>query len=90
MKKKKEEATPKTYGLGKLTITTHESETLPEAFGLTEEDFDTIINTAKEAWSFQDTISESVEFLVQKLQNSELILGLLVLGCIWEESSGPE
>lgn len=65
----------------------HESQTLTGAFGLEENQFDEIVNTAREAWNYEDTVSESVEFLVKKLKNSELVLGLLVLGRIWEENS---
>ena len=80
----------KTYELGKVTIADHESKTLTGAFGLQEDQFEEIVNTAREAWNFEDTVSESVEFLVKKLKNSELVLGLLVLGRIWEENSVEE
>ncbi|MFW9831401.1 MAG: hypothetical protein ACFFD8_06470 [Candidatus Thorarchaeota archaeon] len=80
----------KTYELGKLTVSDHESKTLTGAFGLQEEQFDDIVNTAREAWNYEDTVSESVEFLVKKLKNSELVLGLLILGRIWEENSVEE
>ncbi|MFX1510223.1 MAG: hypothetical protein ACFFBR_07975 [Promethearchaeota archaeon] len=75
------------YELGKLTVIDHESQTLTGAFGLEENQFDEIVNTAREAWNYEDTVSESVEFLVKKLKNSELVLGLLILGRIWEENS---
>jgi hypothetical protein len=81
---------PKTYELGKLTIDDHESQTLTGAFGLKENQFDDIVNTAREAWNYEDTVSESVEFIVKKLKNSELVLGLLILGRIWEENSIEE
>ena len=77
----------KSYELGKLTVSDHDSETLTGAFGLKEDRFDEIVNTAKEAWNHEDTISASVEYMVQNLQDSELVLGLLVLGRIWEENS---
>lgn len=79
-----------TYELGKLVIADHESQTLTGAFGLEENQFDDIVNTAREAWNYEDTVSESVEFLVKKLKNSELVLGLLILGRIWEENSIDE
>lgn len=79
-----------TYELGKLIIADHESSTLTGAFGLKEDQFDDIVNTAREAWNYEDTVSESVEFLVKKLKNSELVLGLLILGRIWEENSIDE
>ncbi len=77
----------KTYELGKLTISDHESKTLTGAFGLKEDQFDDIVNIAREAWNFEDTVSESVEFMAKKLKNSGLVLGLLILGRIWEENS---
>lgn len=80
----------KDYELGKLAIADHESKTLTGAFGLPEECFEEIVNSAQEAWDFEDTISESVEFLAKKLKGSELVLGLLILGRIWEENSPEE
>ncbi|MFX0170131.1 MAG: hypothetical protein ACFE89_12365 [Candidatus Hodarchaeota archaeon] len=80
----------KTYELGKLTIADHESQTLTGAFGLQEEEFEEIVNTAREAWNHEDTVSESVEFLANKLTGSALVLGLLILGRIWEENSIEE
>jgi hypothetical protein len=79
-----------TYELGKLTVSDHESKTLTGAFGLQEDQFDEIVNTAREAWNYEDTVSESVEFMVKKLKGSELVLGLLILGRIWEENSLEE
>jgi len=76
-----------TYELGKLTVADHESKTLTGAFGLEEDQFDAIVNTAREAWNYEDTVSESVEFMAKKLKGSELVLGLLILGRIWEENS---
>ena len=77
----------KTYELGKLTISDHESKTLTGAFGIPEDEFKNILEIADEAWKHEDTISESVEFLVNKLQGAAMVLGLLVLGRIWEENS---
>ena len=79
-----------TYELGKLNVSDHESKTLTGAFGLKEEQFDEIVNTAREAWNYEDTVSESVEFMAKKLKGSELVLGLLILGRIWEENSVEE
>lgn len=79
-----------TYELGKLTVADHESKTLTGAFGLEEDQFDDIVSTAREAWNYEDTVSESVEFMVKKLKGSELVLGLLILGRIWEENSLEE
>ncbi|MDO8123060.1 MAG: hypothetical protein Q6364_01620 [Candidatus Hermodarchaeota archaeon] len=80
----------KTYELGKLTIADHESKTLTGAFGIPEDEFKNILEIADEAWKHEDTVSESVEFLVNKLQGSAMVLGLLILGRIWEENSLEE
>ncbi len=79
------------YELGKVTFENHESDTLTGAFGIPEGRWDDITAASKEAWEHEDTISESVEFLVKKLNDSELVLGLLLLGRVWEKSkrSGP-
>jgi hypothetical protein len=80
----------KTYELGKLTISDHESKTLTGAFGIPEDEFKDILEIADEAWKHEDTVSESVEFLVNKLKGSAMVLGLLILGRIWEENSLEE
>jgi RNase P/RNase MRP subunit p29 len=80
----------KTYELGKLTIADHESKTLTGAFGIPEDEFKNILEIADESWKHEDTVSESVEFLVNKLQGSAMVLGLLILGRIWEENSLEE
>jgi hypothetical protein len=80
----------KTYELGKLTIADHEHEKLTGAFGIPEEEFQNILEIADAAWKHEDTISESVEFLVNKLKGSAMVLGLLILGRIWEENSLEE
>lgn len=78
----------KTYELGKLTVGDHESENITVALNLKEEQFDEIYAVAEDAWGSQelDTISKSIEFMAQRLQNSELVLGLVILGRIWEKS----
>ncbi len=77
------------YKLGKVTFVDHESQTLTGAFGISEGRWDDLVAVAQEAWKHEDTVSESVEFLVKKLNDSELVLGLLLLGRIWEkEKSG--
>ena len=73
------------YELGKVTFENHESETLTGAFGIPEGRWDALVAASKEAWEHEDTISESVEFLVKKLNDSELVLGLLLLGRVWEK-----
>ncbi len=74
------------YDLGKVTFVDHESQTLTGAFGIPEGRWDDLVAIAQEAWKYEDTVSESVEFLVKKLNDSELVLGLLLLGRIWERS----
>lgn len=74
------------YELGKVTFVNHESDSLTGAFGIPEGRWDDITASAKEAWEHEDTISESVEFLVKKLNDSELVLGLLLLGRVWEKN----
>jgi hypothetical protein len=79
------------YNLGKVTFVDHESQTLTGAFGIPEDRWGELVSAAQEAWKHEDTVSESVEFLVKKLNDSELVLGLLLLGRIWEKekSGGP-
>ena len=79
------------YNLGKVSFVNHESQTLTGAFGIPEDRWDDLVAVAQEAWKHEDTVSESVEFLVKKLNDSELVLGLLLLGRIWEKekSGGP-
>jgi hypothetical protein len=74
------------YELGKVTFVNHDSESLTGAFGIPEDRWDNITQAAQEAWQHEDTVSESVEFLVKKLNDSELVLGLLILGRIWERN----
>jgi len=39
---------------------------------------------AKEAWEHEDTISESLEYIVERVNGSELVLTLIFFGRIWE------
>lgn len=79
------------YDLGDLIVLDHKSKTLTGAFNLPEKRFKEIVKLAQVAWDHGETISESVEYLAQKLRGSELVLGLLILGRVWEENStSPE
>ena len=79
------------YELGELIVTDHKSKTLTGAFNLPEKRFKEIVKMSQVAWDHGETISESVEYLAQNLKGSELVLGLLILGRVWEENStSPE
>lgn len=75
-----------TYDLGTLTVVNHEVEKLTEAFGIPDSRFDDLLALAYEAWEHEDTISESIEYLAQKLNGSELVLTLAIFGRVWEEN----
>jgi len=75
------------YDLGDLIVVDHKSKTLTGAFNLPEKRFKEIVKVSQVAWDHGETISESVEYLAQNLKDSELVLGLLILGRIWEENS---
>ncbi|MHA2424928.1 MAG: hypothetical protein ACXAEF_09085 [Candidatus Thorarchaeota archaeon] len=74
------------FDLGTLTIVSHEAESLVEAFGIPPQRLDPIIELCYEAWRHEDTISESIEYLAQRVHSSELVLALVTFGRIWEES----
>lgn len=75
-----------TYDLGTLTVVNHEVEKLTEAFGIEDSRFDDLLALAYEAWEHEDTISESIEYLAQRLNGSELVLTLAIFGRVWEEN----
>ncbi len=72
------------YDLGKTTFLDHNVDTLTEAIGIPEIRFDDLVALAKEAWEHEDTISESLEYIVERVNGSELILTLIFFGRIWE------
>ncbi|MFW9909930.1 MAG: hypothetical protein ACFFEF_15285 [Candidatus Thorarchaeota archaeon] len=78
------------YNLGTLTITSHNADLLAEAFGIAASRMDSVIEVAYDAWEHEDTISESVEYLAKRLKGSEIVIALLQLGRLWEESSGDD
>jgi hypothetical protein len=81
---------PQVYDLGTLTVVNHDVEKLTDAFGIPEHRFDDILNLAREAWGHEDTISESIEYIAQRVHGSELVLTLAIFGRIWEENSNNE
>jgi ferritin len=74
------------YDLGSTTFVSHDVNTLTEAIGIPEIRFDDLVALAKEAWEHEDTISESLEYIVKRVNGSELILTLVFFGRIWEGS----
>ena len=74
------------FDLGTLTIVDHEADSLIDAFGIPSTRLDAIIELCYEAWEHEDTISESIEYLAQRLHSSELVLALVTFGRLWEES----
>ncbi len=78
------------YDLGSTTFVSHDVNTLTEAIGIPEIRFDDLVALAKEAWEHEDTISESLEYIVKRVNGSELILTLSFFGRIWEGSEESE
>lgn len=72
------------YNLGNLTVISHDVERLTEAFDIPEDRFEDLIDLAQHAWYNKETISESIEFIAQNVKDSELVLGLVLLGRVWE------
>ena len=72
------------YDLGSTTFISHDVDTLTEAIGIPEIRFDDLVALAQEAWEHEDTISESLEYIVERVNGSELILALIFFGRIWE------
>ncbi len=73
------------YDLGTLTVVNHDVEKLTDAFGIPENRFEDILRLAYEAWDHEDTISESIEYIAQRVHGSELVLTLAVFGRVWGE-----
>ncbi len=78
------------YDLGTTTFLDHDVDTLTEAIGIPETHFDNLVDLAKEAWEHEDTISQSLEYIVERAKGSELILTLVFFGRIWEGSEEGE
>ncbi|MBD3406372.1 MAG: hypothetical protein GF411_09700 [Candidatus Lokiarchaeota archaeon] len=76
-----------TYNLGTLNIVSHDASKLTEAIGIPEHRFDDLVQLARSAWDYEDTISESIEYVAQRVTGSEAVLALIILGRIWEQNS---
>ncbi|MHA1779617.1 MAG: hypothetical protein ACTSYL_01965 [Candidatus Thorarchaeota archaeon] len=79
-----------TYNLGIMTVVGHDADKITDALGIPEQRFDDLLSTAREAWGYGDTVSESIEFIAQRLNGSELVLAMVLLGRFWEESKQQE
>ncbi|MDH4212826.1 MAG: hypothetical protein OEV85_02795 [Candidatus Thorarchaeota archaeon] len=78
------------YNLGTLKVVGHDVEKLTQALDISDERFDDLVNLARRAWEYEDTISESIEFLAQNAEGSELVLTLVFFGRIWEDNQDEE
>jgi len=75
-----------TYDLGKLVVGSHDVQKLTQALDVPDHRFEDIVNLARQAWEHEDTISESIEYIVQNAHGSELVLALIFFGRIWEDN----
>lgn len=78
------------YNLGTLKVVGHNVEKLTQALDIADDRFDSIVDLARQAWEHEDTISESIEFLAQNVEGSELVLALVFFGRIWEDNQNEE
>ena len=78
------------YNLGTLKVVGHDVEKLTQALDISDDRFDDLVNLARRAWEYEDTISESIEFLAQNAVGSELVLALVFFGRIWEDNQSDE
>lgn len=74
------------YDLGTLVIENHDVRKLTEAFDIPDHRFEDIVNLARQAWQYEETIIESIEYIAQNASGSELVLALVFLGRIWEDN----
>jgi hypothetical protein len=75
-----------TYDLGTLTIADHDVDQLTDALDIPTHRFDALVDLAHRAWEYEDTISESIEFIAKNASGSELVLTLVFFGRIWEDN----
>jgi ferritin len=75
-----------TYDLGTLVVGSHDVQKLTQALDVPDHRFEDIVNLARQAWEHEDTISESIEYIVQNAHGSELVLALIFFGRIWEDN----
>jgi hypothetical protein len=78
------------YDLGTLKVVGHDVEKLTQALDIADDRFDELVNLARQAWEYKDTISESIEYLARNATGSELALALVFFGRIWEENQDEE
>lgn len=78
------------YNLGTLKVVGHDVEKLTQALDIADDRFDDLVNLARQAWEHEDTISESIEYLAQNAEGSELVLALVFFGRIWEDNQNEE
>ncbi|MBN2228807.1 MAG: hypothetical protein JW779_04365 [Candidatus Thorarchaeota archaeon] len=81
---------PESYDLGTLTVIGHDVEKLTQALNIPDDRFDDLVNLARRAWEYEDTISESIEFIAKNAKGSELVLTLVFFGRIWEDNQKEE
>jgi len=74
------------YDLGILVINSHDVKKLTQALDVPDHRFEDIVNLARHAWDHEDTVSESIEYIVQNSTGSELVLALVFFGRIWEDN----
>ncbi|MFW9975507.1 MAG: hypothetical protein ACFFDQ_09600 [Candidatus Thorarchaeota archaeon] len=74
------------YDLGILIINSHDVKKLTQALDVPDHRFEDIVNLARHAWDNEDTVSESIEYIVQNSTGSELVLALVFFGRIWEDN----
>ena len=75
-----------TYDLGTLSIADHDVDQLTDALDIPTHRFDALVDLARRAWEYEDTISESIEFIAKNASGSELVLTLVFFGRIWEDN----
>lgn len=92
----------RSYELDTLNVGNHDAEKLTEVLGIPNERFEAIVELAKDAWDHKDTISESIEYLAERVKESrekeelenftgsELVLALVFFGRIWEDQQDDE
>ena len=81
---------PNDYNLGKMTVHGHDVEKLTQALGIPDDRFDDLVQLARSAWEYEDTISESNEYLAKNATGSELVLALVFFGRIWEDNQDDD
>jgi len=82
---------PENYDLGTLTVIGHDVEKLTQALGIPDDRFDDLVQLARSAWEYEDTISESIEYMAKNSSGgSELVLALVFFGRIWEDHQDEE